>query len=265
MRVRDRVGLNFPPLLLRTMLGVILLWMGLGKILEKFEVQGSQAAILANMGAFTPASATPAPPKPATPPAAPTTAPEPKPKDGAQAPASPTIRLTSQATGPKYRSADFPTPVKVRNLYALALTIKGAAEPGATSDGSPKMPTWPQSLASDNWPVYLAWTAAILEVLSGIGLLLGLLTRLWALSMAARMFAAIWITQIGPAIQTGDTVLGFLPAHPTFDLEKWRPLAFLFCLLMSSLALLFLGPGRASLDHAIFAPSQPDDDDEDGE
>jgi uncharacterized membrane protein YphA (DoxX/SURF4 family) len=174
------------------------------------------------------------------------------------------IRLASQTVGAaKYTAADFNTPVKVRKLYTLALAIIAAAEPGVTSDGTPRPALWPKALADGEWPVYLAWTAAVVETVGGVGLLLGLLTRVWAVAFAGRMLIAIWLTQIGPAVQAGDAVLGFLPAHDAFDSEKWRPLILHFVLLMSSVALLFLGPGRASLDHAIFAPARTDDDDDD--
>jgi uncharacterized membrane protein YphA (DoxX/SURF4 family) len=163
----------------------------------------------------------------------------------------------------KYTAQDFGTPVKVRRLYLIALTIKAASEPGATRDGTPKRPMWPAALADGQWPVYLAWTAALVETLAGVGLLLGLLTRLWAALVAGRMAVSLWLVQIGPAIQSGDALLGFLPNHPAFDIDKWRPLVLVFALLMTSLALLFLGPGRASLDNAIFAPNRRDDDDED--
>lgn len=260
MRVRDRVGLNFPPLVLRVMLGVIVLWMGLGKILGRYDVQGQDAAILGNLGIITPVTA--AAPPVATPP--PSTQPD-RGKNGAQSPQPEfNIRLASQTAIPaKYTAADFQTPVKVRKLYTIALAIRAAAEPPPTSDGTPRTPTWPKALADGQWPIYLAWTAAIVETVGGVGLILGLLTRFWALLFAGRMLVALWLTQIGPAVQSGDALLGFLPNHDAFDSEKWRPLILHFVLMMSAFALLFLGPGRASLDHAIFAPARTDDDDDD--
>ncbi len=263
MRVRDRVGLNTSPLFLRIMLGGILLWMGLGKILDTFGVDGVPAAMLANMGVITPAS----PAAPATPPATPPSAPTPeKPKDGALAPGGDSaIVLASQTTPatPHYQSTDFPKPIQVRKLYTIALAIKVASEPGAGPSGTAKSPYFPTALASGSWPVNIAWACALTETLAGVGLILGLLTRLWALLIVGRMAAAIWITQIGPAREAGDAILGFLPNHAVFDAEKWRPLALQLSLLFSALALLFLGPGRGSLDHAIFSQPRTEDDDED--
>src|SRR4051812_7996533 len=71
-RVRDRVGLNASPLVLRLMLGIIFLWAGLWKVSIMTEVQGEEAAILAQMGIITkPAAGVPAPTTPAAPSAAP--------------------------------------------------------------------------------------------------------------------------------------------------------------------------------------------------
>lgn len=274
MRVRDRVALNSSPLFLRVMLGGILLWMGLGKILDTFETDGAPAATLARMGVITPASAKPAaPPSPASSPATPTTpgapkeAPKETPKGGAAGAAHDFgVRLVAQTAGTTpYRAEDFPTPVKVRKLYMIALAIEAAAnpKPGPGANPPPKTSFVPAALGSGSWPVKLAWACAVGEAISGVGLLLGLLTRTWALLMAGRMLAAIWVTQVGPSLDLPNATLGFLPPHATFDSEAWRPFAFQFALFMSSLALLFLGPGRASLDHAVLAKPRPEDDDED--
>jgi uncharacterized membrane protein YphA (DoxX/SURF4 family) len=242
------------------MLGVIVLWMGLGKILTKYEVDGPKAAALANMGVIAP----PASPTPKTPPKSPDTqAPKPDSKTGAQISGSPAITLvqqTAKAPG-TYKPEDFPDPVEVRTLYQLALAIHDAAE-AKDKDGKPVMTIWPEALAKGAWPAYIAWGAAVIETLAGVGLLVGLLTRLWALCLTCRMLAAIWLVTVGPAIRSGNTVLGFLPNQPAFDVEKWKTPMLQFALLMTAAALLFLGPGRASLDNAIFAPKREDDDEE---
>jgi uncharacterized membrane protein YphA (DoxX/SURF4 family) len=269
MRVRDRVGLNLPPLLLRLTIGAIVLWMGLGKILETYEVQPTEAAILANMGAIKPSPSPSAPPSnspptapsPATTPATPPTSTPDKPSGGSAA-ATPSIHLASQATQTRYSALDFPNPVRVRKLYTIALAIHAAANPGSTPSGTTRSPLWPASLGNGEWPMYLAWTCAIGESLAGVGLIIGLLTRWWALLIAGRFLVALWVSHIGPATQSADALFGFLPNHATFDYEKWRPLVHQTVLAVTALALLFLGPGRASLDHAVFAKPRPDDDDD---
>ncbi len=252
MRVRDRVGLNFPPLILRFMLGAIFLWAGLGKLMTTFPVQGQDAADLAKMGVV----GTPVAPAPKV---------EEKPKTGAsRTDSSSRIVLASQQTPAKpepKKAEDFSTPTNVRGLHQLSLMILHVAHPGADDKGAAKMPLWPEALAKESWPVYFAWAAALAETLAGAGLLVGFLTRFWGLTVAGVMAVALWLTQFGPAIQSGNTMLGFLPAHPTFS-PDWIHLFFPFAMLCSGLAILFLGPGRLSLDYALFAPAREDDDED---
>ena len=65
------------------------------------------------------------------------------------------------------------------------------------------------------------------------------------------MVAAIWLTQIGPAMQSGVTTLGFLPSFPAFDIAAWQPLLWQFILLCASASLFFAGPGGLSMDRAV--------------
>lgn len=285
MRVRDRVGLNLPPLLLRITIGAIVLWMGLGKILETYEVQPAEAAVLANMGAIKPQSTSgsqpsnpPAtdPPAATTPPASAPSTPSPAPSStppatetpgqpaptGGSASAQPVIHLAAQTGQSSYTALDFPNPVRVRKLYTIALAIHQAANPGSTPSGTARTPLWPAAIGRGEWPMYLAWACALGECLAGVGLILGLLTRWWSLLIAGRFLVALWLSHIGPATQSSDALLGFLPNHDTFDYEKWRPLVHQAVMAMTALALLFLGPGRASVDHAVFAKPRPDDDDD---
>jgi putative oxidoreductase len=108
----------------------------------------------------------------------------------------------------------------------------------------------------------LAWAVAITELAGGLCLLLGLLTRLAAFGIAGVMLGAMWLTQIGPAIQSGKTTLGFLPDYGAFDGMKWEPLMFQFALCAAALALAFLGPGRLSLDTALLSGRGGDDDED---
>lgn len=276
MNTRERIALAWPPLFLRFALAVTFIWAGAGKIFQDFEVQGEKAALLANMGVLRPIAATPAPSPPPHPPASPGQSPpqmpaptQPLPPGDSPKSAPPkaaALRPLAQAastplppTSPPhtvqpiaaYRAQDFPNPQKVRQVYGLALLLHEAANPASFSDGKPKMALWPRSLATGSLPVYFAWTAAISEVLGGSMILVGLLTRLWALSLAGTMATALWLTQIGPAIQSGQTTLGFLPAYPAFSIELWKTPMWQFSLLMIALALVFSGPGAASLDATL--------------
>jgi uncharacterized membrane protein YphA (DoxX/SURF4 family) len=272
-RLRDRVGLNFAPLLLRLMLAVIFIFAGLVKMSASIPVEGEDAAILANLGVITPAQATnvappPAPTSPApTGPAAPTAPTEEPPKPSGMGPGSSgaAIVLVRQA-GPKgYTAADFPKPVNVLSVYGLAAMLYKAAHPATPATGGAAMPLWPAAIGERPWPVYLAWAVAITELVGGAALLLGLFTRVMALAVAGVMIGAIWLTQIGPAIQAQQTRLWIIPDRPIMD-PQWQGLFLQVALLMSALALAFLGPGRASLDRAILGGpdgKKPDDEDDD--
>lgn len=281
MRLRDRVGLNVPPLLLRAMLGVIFLWAGLGKVSNITEMPGEAAAVLANMGVIKGPSSVAPPSTPLPTPAPDKQAPDKQTPDkqapAKQAPAKPpaptgksgridegpAVWLASQGvTEPKYTAADFPQPVRIRQVYGLAVAIKNAAEPVAAAGEPAPMRLWPAQLGQGQWPVYQAWAVAMTELAGGCCLILGLLTRFWALALAGVMLGAIWLTQLGPAMQSGKTVLWILPAYQTFDTRAWQPLLFQFSLLMAALALAFCGPGRASLDTALLTGRSDEDDDE---
>lgn len=158
---------------------------------------------------------------------------------------------TAKAT-PVYTAADFPEPVEVFKGMNIALLIDSAANPKPRADGTTPMPLWPAQASGAPWPVVFAWAAACTEILAGALLILGLFTRLSALGLAGTMVVAMWLTQIGPAIQQGGATFGFLPPHATFDIAAWQPLLWQFSLLASSLALFFLGSGPAGLDAAIF-------------
>jgi uncharacterized membrane protein YphA (DoxX/SURF4 family) len=261
-RVRDRIGLNVPPLLLRMMLGGIFLWAGLGKVCTTMEVQGEQAAILANMGVIEAPGAAAQPAPPVAPPApAGTGASFDRPGNADDIGGR--VVAVRQTTGPRvYSAADFPKPVAVKPVYMLALGIHAAANPPAPEAGGPALqPIWPPAIGGGKWPVYLAWAVVVTELGGGLCVLLGLFTRMWSLGLAGVMLGAMWLTQIGPAVQTGKTTLGFLPARPAFDPE-WTHLLFEFCLFMAALALALLGPGRASLDHVLLGGRHEEDDEE---
>lgn len=143
---------------------------------------------------------------------------------------------------------------QVQRVHAVTLVLHHGAEAGKRADGTATFPLVPTWAAQGNLPMYLAWAAAIAEVAGGMLVLAGLFTRLGASMLAAVMCGAIWLTQVGPAMQSGKAMMGFLPDHPPFDGAAWIPLLWQLCLLMSSLALACLGSGWLSLDRALFPP-----------
>jgi uncharacterized membrane protein YphA (DoxX/SURF4 family) len=270
------------PLLLRLGLGATFLWAGFGKIYADEGVKGPAAAVLANMGVITPADAAKPPAadkpaetkpadKPATKPAdSPRPAPtEPLPEEPATKPkgAPPAlVALASPAQTRTYSADDFPDEVRVRRVYMLSLGLHFAAHPAPKADGKPAMPLWPVFAGEGKWPVYLAWAVAITEVAGGFFVLAGFLTRLAALGIAGVMAGAMWLTEIGPAIQSGKAWLGFLPDHPAFvGFESasgtYAHLLWQFALFTMALAIAGLGSGALSIDGLLFgkapAPKPP--------
>jgi uncharacterized membrane protein YphA (DoxX/SURF4 family) len=123
------------------------------------------------------------------------------------------------------------------------------------------MKLWPGFLGSGNWPRYFAVAVVVAELAGGILVAIGLLTRLAAFMLAGVMLGAIWLDQIGPAMQAGKTVLLLLPAHDPWDVAAWRPLLWQFSLLCSAAALMLLGAGAPSLDRALGWTRRGGDDD----
>lgn len=149
--------------------------------------------------------------------------------------------------------------VEVKRVLGLALMIHHAANPGVDDEGQAKMALWPQALAKGSLPVVLAWIAAILELVCGAALLTGFFTRMATLPIIGTMLTAMWLTQIGPALQAGGAYLGFLP-NGVFEIGPggyaYTQLLWQFALACSGFALLLLGPGCFSIDRLIFgAPS----------
>lgn len=157
----------------------------------------------------------------------------------------------NQPSNPGTPAKTSPDGSRVRVVYRLALMLHGASKPGTSESGKPTIALWPAQLSAGNYPVYLAWAVTLTELVGGFFVLLGVLTRLSALGIASVMGGAIWLTQIGPAVQSGKALLGFLPTHGAFD-PAWMPLQFQVALLCMSVALLFAGPGVAALDNVLF-------------
>ena len=257
-------SLGLAPLILRLVLGATFLWAGLGKWMGTNEVSGNDAAILANLD-IIPRPAPAAPPS-ATPPAAPLptsggagSTPKPAPgtlfllaQSSTGSPAAPT-KSVPVTSGPSLATAaDFPDPVKVRAMWGIALSIHRAAHPLADpTTGTTPRSLWPTLLASGLWPKVFAFAVLLAELGGGALMLVGFFTRLAALSGAAVMLGAIWLTQIGPAIQTGTPLLGFLPNHNPWDAQAWMPLGWQLSLLAGCLALACLGCGVLAVDRAL--------------
>ena len=247
---------SIAPIFLRAALAVTFLWAGFGKVLETMPVSGVDAAALANMGVVTPEAAKPTkpastaaflPPFPILALVQPPVVNEPKPD---QAPSTP-------AAAQNYSAADFPQPIQVRRLHGITLMVLRAASPHTDEQGTLRTQLLPSRLGDGNIPVYMAWAAALTEIIAGLFVMVGLLTRVSAIALAATMVGAIWLTEIGPAMQSGQTVFGLLPAYGAYSMDaagkyKYAMLLWQCSLLCSAMALAFTGPGFVSFDRALF-------------
>ncbi|MEM8756245.1 MAG: DoxX family membrane protein [Planctomycetota bacterium] len=284
------LSLSLAPLLLRLVLGLTFLWAGAGK-LQYFEPSPAQAGRLTDWGVLEgpmPAAA----PEP-EPTAEPTTGPaeesgEPSPDPATDtAPDQPAETPAESSPEPApaaepdiepvaYQiAAVAPEPESVRRLYGLALLIDGAANPAPDAEGNPGLRLWPSVLADGKLPVYFAWGAAVSELVFGAMVLVGFFGRLSALPLAGTMLVAAWLTVIGPAIQSGNALLGFLPAG-LFDLKPfvgggvtyaYSTFLWQIALLVMALAVVLIGPGAVSIDRMLFGAgrSRSDDDPDYGE
>jgi len=257
MRARDHIALNLSPVPIRLALACVFIWAGLGKVMDTFEATDDQAAILANLGVEMGSESDPAPdPVPEDTSAAPESLSSP-------APGESRVTLVVQDSG--YSASDFTDATETLKVNSLVLLMNGAADDSTfDADGNPLKPFWPAWAGNAPWVRVLAWAAAISEIAFGFLVLIGLLTRLSAAGLGGVMLVALWLTQIGPAIQSGATQLGFLPAYEVFDIAAWTPLLFQFSLLGAASTLVLLGPGSISIDAMAFG-KKPDPDDEEDE
>lgn len=160
--------------------------------------------------------------------------------------------VRTQAIASRYSAADFAEPVKVKRVHGITLILVKAARPGVNADGTARMAIWPAWAAGDRWPVLWAWAAAVTELVGGTFVLCGFLTRFCSLGLVSTIVVAAWLTHFGPAIQSGDTVWGFMPNQPRFSVTAWQVLLWQLMLAMSGLSLFFAGPGALSLDRLLF-------------
>lgn len=254
MRMRDKAGLSMAPLLLRVALGVTFLWAGLGKVMVKEDFSSEQAAVLANAGVISVDS--PAPIEQESEPA-----PTEETGDGLSLGEPAQIRTVSFQQD-RYTAADFPDGRVGTRVLGLVIAMHSAANPGYDSDtGEPLNAYWPSALGSGQTALMLAWLVAIGEIVCGLGVLVGLLTRLSAIVLGCTMIGAAWLTEMGPATQSASATLGVLPGYDPFGME-WRQLLWQLMLMCGSFSLALLGAGTLSLDALFFRPKPTDDGDE---
>ncbi|HYC62821.1 MAG TPA: DoxX family protein [Thermoanaerobaculia bacterium] len=93
-----------------------------------------------------------------------------------------------------------------------------------------------------NIPGFFGYVAAYSELIGAILLVAGLLTRLDALLLACTMFVAAFIVQLPEALYE-------VPADAIKSFVVLRAIELPLAMFAICLAILLIGPGRASLDH----------------
>jgi len=291
MLFRDRVALGVSPLFIRLALAVTFIWAGAGKLFfTDMQVQGEQAAILANMGVdIEPTGVPTTPPADAEqPPDDQTTTEEPAegeqttteeppvesteepPAETTESDPAPPVEPPAEETGEETgEETEPPVATLVRQQTTAAGAFTAEQFPTATpvrrvygvalmlhdatrASGGPKL--LPAALGVGNRPKYLAWIAGLTEFFGGCFIALGFFTRLWALGVFGTMVMALWLTQIGPVVIGGAPgTLGFLPAINDFQVQAWRTFLWQLVLGCAALSLFFSGPGPVAFD-VLFGP-----------
>jgi len=223
---RDDAGV----LLLRLVLGITMVWAGLGKF-HSGQFTEDQAAYLESAGVRGLV---------ATPGIAP-------------------IR-------DRYDKGDVRTDsVRALNLHALTLILYACANPkaggeyvGPNRHGTSHITAaidetgatrriLPRVLGIGSVPVVLAWSASLIQLVGGACVLLGVFTRPACVAIAVVIIGATWMTQIGPYAVGGAPGgwLGFMPPiedglHP----HGWKTVLWQWGLITNAAAIYLIGGGR---------------------
>lgn len=201
-----------------------------------------------------PAEASP----PAAPPSKPAATPSSKPSNKG-ASRSQAGTADKSAAWPKHlpvgraTAKDYPNPVEVQRVNEVALLLIKSAFPAPLDNGKARMSIWPQRLALDPWPRYMAWAAALTELFCGAMLLVGFFTRTNAVILCLTTANAIWLTTIGPAIASENAVLGILPDRTWWAPKEWATPLWQMAIVAMCLSVAFAGAGWLSLDRFFAA------------
>lgn len=260
MSLRESLAVGAAPLFLRLALGITFLWAGMSKVFYEAPFEGQDAATLANYGVIQPGMVAPLEPiaflaiqeglegQEGLPDQDEMERRNRQP-DGSPPPPLDDEPSASNFATPRYSASDFPAPVLTRSLHNITLMLHKNMRPGVHPEtNEPTIPLWfdaDPTREYDQWPVYAAWAVALTELIGGGLVLLGLLTRLSALGLAGTMAGALWLTTIGPILQTGTT-------PELLDIKAWSSGLWQFALLMSAMALFCTGSGGVAIDRLLF-------------
>ncbi|MDP1660369.1 MAG: DoxX family protein [Phycisphaerales bacterium] len=167
------------------------------------------------------------------------------------APPKPAPALDTLPPGGKYTAAHFAEPARARRAYQLSVVMVRAAYPQPSVGTAHPKPYWPAIFATSPWVVWLAFGVAVTELFAGVLLMVGFLTRLSAALLVCVALAAMWLTQIGPALSTGQTTFGLLPNRTWWDPQLWTAFFWQLLIIASGIAVACMGAGALSVDRAL--------------
>ncbi|MEN0020718.1 MAG: DoxX family membrane protein, partial [Planctomycetota bacterium] len=104
----------------------------------------------------------------------------------------------------------------------------------------------------------VAFIGAIVEFIAGAMLILGVFVRIAGVGVIGVMLTAMWLTEIGPAMQNGTALLGFLPPYDPLATEEWVRALWQFAMLCGGLSIFFSGSGTFALSRIFGNPYRLD-------
>lgn len=168
-----------------------------------------------------------------------------------EAPQKPAPAVDTLPPGGKYTAAHFAEPARARRAYQLSVVMVRAAYPQPSIGSAHPKPYWPAMFATSPWVVWLAFGVAVTELFAGVLLMVGFLTRLSAALLVCVALAAMWLTQVGPAMSTGQTTFGLLPDRTWWDPQLWTAFFWQLLIIASGFAVACMGAGALSVDRAL--------------
>ncbi|MCP4837355.1 MAG: DoxX family membrane protein [Phycisphaera sp.] len=153
-------------------------------------------------------------------------------ENGATDAASGEATPSSSSTTSKPTSAGAEDSISARGVYGLAVMLEKKNVPS---------------------PVIAAWVAAAVELVGGTLLLVGLLSRIWALGLAFAMGVAFALTSWPVLLEVGPFGL---------DLAAFNKAAAQIGLGTLAIGVLLGGPGAIAIDHGIFGTGRGKPDQE---
>jgi uncharacterized membrane protein YphA (DoxX/SURF4 family) len=234
MTFSEYAGTSIVPTLSRLVLALVFITAGYNKVFRTADFNAEQATILKNMGV----TVTPAPAVTMAVPANPAV-----PGDVSIVPVSyrpPQDQPTTAATTrPVVTNTLAPGMYRAPAMYQIGLMIHNQK--------------WPIQPVHEKW---LTWAAAYTELIGGVMMFVGLLSRLWGLGLSAVMCVAFYMTSLQPPMEVHKHITDFF----TWAMDPMHSTTLFMQLSMFVLAfgIVLTGAGPLSIDRMFFGgPRKP--------